>query len=516
MTSNHPTPQYSSKNRLIALLVLAGMIAVPVVWYLNFFMHAYDICSWGGRAQAWVDLNRNGQWDQDEPPLPNVDLQVLLPDRSVYDNVVQSMTNTGGIANITVQGNPQWRLGWLGCYGLRQIRAQALAPDGFQLNGQPSRQLIKDGGPSFAFVPTDTHVPLPLRPLGRGNGNVLPPATTEASAAERFPRLECHTADLPDDSIWFWLTNKIFDIEATPAGEVWLASEKGIAQFDPDSGTWRASYRLQDLDGGTPVDLHLAADNTVYATVESRRQRRIYALSETGWARYGPESGLPAGQINDTAVTQIGDIWYATQTGIALWQKRDSQLSFYSPAGDLVDGATAGPELLTVEQLPNGTVWFAAADFFSFVEMGDDGQQSWQTYPAPDTQISSPPEAIPSSTAVQTDEQGRVWFNIHLFYQPELNLWRETAVQQMNNRVEVTVEIDAVPFTVTPAGQLWFGTEEGQIVFVPDPLSEKWLSWLVYYPDESLIDSAITAIAHEANEALWISTEERLLRCTID
>lgn len=100
-------------------------------------------CVWDGEASAWLDKNRNGIWENDEPPLAGV--RFLIDDTwNHYTSVgKEAVSDGGGKASLGV---------WLpGCPKI-EFEIYAQPPDGYLATTQARVQAHGTNSFAFGFV----------------------------------------------------------------------------------------------------------------------------------------------------------------------------------------------------------------------------------------------------------------------------------------------------------------------------------------------------------------------------
>jgi len=106
--------------RIVLVVVLLLVIAGIFVFVVSFG----GDCVWGAPVAAWIDLNRNGIHEPDEPPLENVEYQVNDTWNNYKDVGHKSIRQTDGQEVMVV---------WLpGCPWAR-FEVEAKAPQGYEL-----------------------------------------------------------------------------------------------------------------------------------------------------------------------------------------------------------------------------------------------------------------------------------------------------------------------------------------------------------------------------------------------
>jgi len=125
------------------------------------------------------------------------------------------------------------------------------------------------------------------------------------------------------------LGGHVIAIAVSPkSGDVWMASEVGLARYCPNNGDWKyyvapPGVSLSNASGLTfdsagNILVATQADGIVIGDASSRFERWAHM---TGPERFSAEpsgSGLPSRQINCVLATQDGRIWAGTYDGLAV------------------------------------------------------------------------------------------------------------------------------------------------------------------------------------------------------
>jgi hypothetical protein len=125
-------------SKLLEFLLGSLLIAAFTVAFLFFSaIHhllkagGFSDCTWQASARAWIDSNRDGQVDDGEPPLSDVEVHV--------DRVGDPLADEGGVSwpAVTDQdGDVQFSVTIPGC-STALFEIYANIPDGYRLTTRP-------------------------------------------------------------------------------------------------------------------------------------------------------------------------------------------------------------------------------------------------------------------------------------------------------------------------------------------------------------------------------------------
>jgi hypothetical protein len=106
--------------------------------------------------------------------------------------------------------------------------------------------------------------------------------------------------------------NKINGLVETSNGTLWIATDLGAYERDPFSG----AYTYHSLDQRSmPVSNVKNLNGDIYMLTDSG----AYHRDNGSWQKFSIASGLPSNVVNDMAVDQNGNLWFATNAGIAVF-----------------------------------------------------------------------------------------------------------------------------------------------------------------------------------------------------
>lgn len=132
------------------------------------------------------------------------------------------------------------------------------------------------------------------------------------------------------------LGERVFAIKVCPTdGDVWIATNCGLARYSPKSDTWSYRTRADGLPSDQASSMAFDAEGNIYVGTQCdglaiaqakdnyKIWRQVTARGEPG--RTGPDQmpttasgeGLPTNLINDVLVTKDGTLYVATTTGLA-------------------------------------------------------------------------------------------------------------------------------------------------------------------------------------------------------
>jgi len=491
MLSHHPVAREDKMRRTLArilvsialltgLLVLVGFLLGYL--FLRNWMQFFDGgCYWSGEVQSWVDLDQNGQRDDEDPPLPGVDVRVIgLPKNY---RVWTDVSTARGQTRIRMQGNVEGRLGWLGCYSMEASQVQAVIPEGFLLSTESPVPLMQKPVASFGFVPLD-----------------------ETRVSPAPPEPVCQS--FPSDGI-------VNDIVIAPDRSIWVASSRAITSYNPSTDRWK-SIGWPTAIKGTIGEIHPTQDDTILVSVVDN-ERRAYWFDGQAWSLQGMGDGLLTDTVYDAVVMPSGDVWYATSKGMAYFNGVKQEWLFYTWSSQGIRPITNQYPypVINAELGHDGAVWFSNTHFFAFVVLDEDGEFVWESYPSADSDMAIRPASVETFNPMAVDERGRVWFNEYAFYDLVANTWTKTTVGQLNDQLATPFDIRPWVIAGAKGGGAWFGAGD-EIIFIPDLSAEDTTLWQVYNELDDLNGKTITGLALESEGIIWIGTYDGLVRCEID
>src|ERR1041384_427924 len=110
-------------------LPLAGLLMLASCRVLGGETEVAADCGWDAVAKAWLDKNRNGKWDPNEPPLAG--------GRFFVDDTLNHYTNVGKGAVTNQDGQTSVRVWLPGCPAV-EFEIYATPPAGYRLTS-PAR-----------------------------------------------------------------------------------------------------------------------------------------------------------------------------------------------------------------------------------------------------------------------------------------------------------------------------------------------------------------------------------------
>jgi hypothetical protein len=471
---------------LIGFAILAGLavllvLGIGFLFFRNWLGFFDGGCYWSGEVHAWVDLNQNGQRDEDEPPLAGVNVSLIgLPQN--YSVRTDGSTARGQV-RIRMQGNAEGQFGWLGCYSMEASQVQAVIPEGFRLSTESLVPLMQKPVASFGFVP-----------LGETRVSPAPPEPV------------CQS--FPSDGM-------VNDIVIAPDGIIWVASSHAITTYNPSTSRWK-SIGWPTTIKGTIDEIHPAQDGTILVSV-AVNERRAYWFDGQAWSLQGMGDGLLTDTVYDAVVMPSGDVWYATSKGMAYFNKIKQEWLFYTWSSQGIQPITDQYPypVINAELGHDGAVWFSNTHFFAFVVLDENGEFVWGSYPSADSDMAIRPASVETFNPMAVDERGRVWFNEYAFYDPVVNTWTKTTVGQLNDQLATPFDIRPWAIAGAKGGGAWFGAGD-ELIFMPDLSAEDTTLWQVYNELDGLNGKTITELALESEGIIWIGTYDGLVRCEID
>nr|MDQ2971522.1 hypothetical protein [Pseudomonadota bacterium] len=134
----------------------------------------------------------------------------------------------------------------------------------------------------------------------------------------------------------------VLELMQDRTGQIWAGTANGVSLIDPDSGRVRSFREIpgrnDSLAGHTVASLHATADGTVWIGTQSGLNRLLW-IDDAGahFTRYGAGSGLPDDTIYCILDDARGDLWLATNLGIARLDPRTGAIRAFG-SGDGLQG----------------------------------------------------------------------------------------------------------------------------------------------------------------------------------
>jgi hypothetical protein len=355
--------------------------------------------------------------------------------------------------------------------------------------------------------------------VGTAAGVSLLPAS-ESSAAWRTPLRPWGA--LP--------ATRVYDIVAGPAGDVWLATDSGVARGSRH-GTSADGARQWEWD--STVNAALPNRRALGADIDSRGT--LWVATEGGGAALSPAQGARAftnrnapllHQILDSVlVDRDGRIWFGGAGGVNVYQPSVGGID-----GDWLVGFTryTSNEMLpadlvfTIVEDTAGRIWFGTlggASVFapepSRFGLGAYDLDRWRTFsprnsPLPDAKVH----------AILEDRQGRIWLGteggiavLDGRNPGDTTRWtRFTATDSPSGTAVALPHPWVEALAEGPDGRIWAGTRGGLAVYDPAAPELGWTSfhasrlrrWLGYlwppFWQRNIIADDVTALAWVAGE----------------
>ena len=160
------------------------------------------------------------------------------------------------------------------------------------------------------------------------------------------------TYDAPDGPIG----HRVFRIAVSPRdGDVWLATDLGLARYSSRGDSWTYATRAQGLPADQAAALAFASDGTLYVATQcdgvavaspadNYATWRVVATGPTREPVEATGAGLPSNLVNDLRVTPDG-VFVATCAGLAVSRDAGRTWSFVRGANyaEKVRNRTGGP-----------------------------------------------------------------------------------------------------------------------------------------------------------------------------
>lgn len=307
---------------------------------------------------------------------------------------------------------------------------------------------------------------------------------------------------------------------------LWFATNKGVSQFEPGTGTWTTFTTADGLSSNNVTAVAHGADGSLWVGTSQTWNGSEWSggglsvKQGDSWVTYTIDDGLPSNNITDVAFAG-NDVWIgtrpykvfveATSTSAAHWVDEGGGVALLSEGAwktytrddsDLTDN-----RINAVAVGPDGRVWFATP---SGLVVRNPTEDTWRTYKTHDGLEAN------SVRDVTVDASGRVWA---VTYESEttpvgaLNMlegdtWTTyTDEDGLSSKVLWAVLADS-------QGRIWVGGGpwckptsgcEGGGLTQYHPADD---SWQLYRMSGSyLVSNQITDVAVGNDGTLWVATQ---------
>lgn len=283
-------------------------------------------CNWDGVVRAWLDTNENGQWEENEPPMPGI--RFLM------------RGETFQLPRTDWNGETMW-YAYARCADSNS-EIIASVPPGYYLTTEGSR-LVSE------------YYNGRLPPFGFAVAAGLPTATP------RPPDPQCEPMPVTSGE----------GLAVAPDGAVWIATSNGVIRFDPIQQS-STQYTVEDGLASNKVNaVATAADGSIWFGTDAG----VTYYIGSSWVSYTRDDGLSGGAVMTLAAVDDGTVWAGSE---------NSSLSHFDPGLGHWTRYQRGP-ITAMAIAPDGSVWFATKRSLAHVSTPVDGQESltWQTYRVP-------------------------------------------------------------------------------------------------------------------------------------
>lgn len=450
-------------------LIIMGVVGL--CWYILWAMENAlgSLGPFEVGVRTWRDDNRDGVWDESEPPLAYV--TVHLEDVADGEPKLQWVTDESGdvlfggmlwpkradIYEVYAEAPPGYEI-----IGPERVRVdfdeidQAPVALGLALlPGQPTPtprpsvaldcQLVYESSSENSYVGV-----MAIQP-GRGGSLIL--ALQEAAGLRRYAADGTFLESLPaapivptgylgvfprvlsgpDGRIWAWGSHlgdgvavfdgtawrivapyvhdhpgeyEVHDLAVAPDGAVWLGTDLGALRLDEATGEWTRHAPLQSISAVAP-----AADGNVWlfqCNPPGRCNQALTRLTPGGPQLYEESRVTRLGihRGNVLGVAYDGSgVWVINDKGLARWDIAASMWTEYTP--ETTNYALPPDSITAYDQAPDGTLWLARYENGLIRARPQSGEWHFAGNPLLDGQYID-------SVAVAGD--GSVWVNLRYGY----------------------------------------------------------------------------------------------------
>ncbi|MDF1656540.1 MAG: two-component regulator propeller domain-containing protein [Verrucomicrobiales bacterium] len=304
-------------------------------------------------------------------------------------------------------------------------------------------------------------------------------AGEEAATHIRFTNLsESSQFGLPSDFVK--------DITQDKSGDVWIATDKGLARFD----YWRATHYLNQEEDGTQSGITnltaVATFSDSMGPVWLGTYGGLLKMSHDrrNFSRFSVASGhlLASDHITDLSISDNSILWIGTSEGL-------SSMELGSESIQQIDGELSAEAISFITCLSDGDIWVGTVSgkLFQRAPGSETFKKQWQTTVA--------------ITCIVKDADNRLWIGTSgkgLFRRDNPDS-KSTKPASLDAKSITALHLDSKNRNV------WVGTRSGVAAYFR---SDDTFGWFKHSPHhgESLANNHVTSIFEDYGKILWIGT----------
>jgi hypothetical protein len=306
-------------------------------------------------------------------------------------------------------------------------------------------------------------------------------------ALEPFPEA-CSQVDGLQAAIW--------DVEVTPDGLVWVASNRSVANYDANAEIWTV-FSGDEAPPGNGARTVTTTEDGVWITTWGRVGASYYD-GET-WRTLTTADGLPDDEVNDVAVDGRGDVWFATNGGVARLAAQTGE--WWYPAEEF---ETLGQRFYRIAESPSGAIWFGNSnDAAGLTPAGESGKGQIE-----------PPGSRGAPGQDRIDYQAMLW-------SPDGRLWatagdRPVFLEDGRWNASESCDYEVRSMAAAENGDLWVGTDYGGVYLCPKDGRQQSESGPLFFDKFSGLGSDEVMSVAAQGKTLWVGTSAGLAYCALD
>jgi streptogramin lyase len=430
----------------------------------------------GNDVFTWLDLNENGQYEPDEPPMPGITIYL---DKNLNnqrdDPALTPETNSLGWARV----DPAYE-----AHGVSSYYAEI--PDGYRLT-TPEFQVVhlgEYGLPQFGF--------------SRLPGAPAQTPLAQPALCEIVPTQNGYSEIAPDRSLWV-----VNDVDRN----------LDVARRDAQTRLWQTDILPVDLPLAQINHLSVGADGKLFVSMVAGAM----IFDGKNWQTFSKENGLVDDYVVGIAEAPDGSYVFATRKYLSRYNP-ETQKWTHLP----LESGFSERSVLSLSASPDGSLWLIddfGSTMLNFIPnaLGKDFSyyQLYDLLPGEGVRV-HPMENLNNPKAHAFEANGYVWFT----YGPRL--YRLDPKTGEWKRFKPPKEIDdPMPdydwfheIAVGPDGSIWTAAE-----IWSEPLLYRLLpdreTWQAYTRANGLPDfgEAVYDLKASPDGSIWFTSGGHLLRC---
>lgn len=301
-----------------------------------------------------------------------------------------------------------------------------------------------------------------------------------------------------------YLENKgLQDITEDHEGNIWIATREGLFKYNPEMNTVKAFYHDED-------DENTISENNIFSLYYSKKELWIgtkigglnimdledYSIKKYTHDAKNPKS-IPSNLIRDIVRDKNGDIWLATDQGLAIFDESDE--TFYTYTSNTNKHSICDNNVINLYEDRLGVMWIGTFGGISKFYINKDFKV-YRNDPEDDNSLSSS-----SVCGIYEDNEGMVWVGTFNSGINRINLYNNNVTRfysDLNN--ENSLSSNRIKDITGIENEIWIATDNGLNKY--DKTTGNFTVYKKLDNENSIVNNEIRVLYIDKEGLLWIGT----------